>query len=36
VYELSGKWATGSTYGTAIKGIVDMMIAQGYITCGLW
>jgi hypothetical protein len=36
IYDLSGKWAVGSTYGSAIKGIVDDMIAKGYITCGLW
>jgi hypothetical protein len=36
VYDLSAKWAVGPNYGSAIKGIVDDMIADGYITCGLW
>jgi hypothetical protein len=36
VYELSGKWATGGTYGSAIQAIVGKMIDGGYVTCGLW
>jgi hypothetical protein len=32
VYELSGKWAVGSTYGTALRNIAN----QISVTCGLW
>ena len=36
VYELSGKWAPGGTYGSTVQGIVNAMVEGGYITCGLW
>ncbi len=32
VYELSGKWAPGSTYGSAIQGVASKI----EVTCGLW
>jgi hypothetical protein len=32
VYELSGKWATGGTYGSAIQGVASKIS----VTCGLW
>jgi len=36
IYDLSGKWAPGANYGSAIQGIASRMIEQGFITCGLW
>ncbi len=32
VYELSGKWAPGSTYGSAVQGVASKI----EVTCGLW
>jgi hypothetical protein len=32
VYDLSGKWAPGATYGSAVQGVA----AKVQVTCGLW
>ncbi|OFW58886.1 MAG: hypothetical protein A2133_02355 [Actinobacteria bacterium RBG_16_64_13] len=32
VYDLSGKWAPGATYGSAVKNIANRIT----VTCGLW
>ena len=36
VYELSGKWAPGGTYGSAIQAIATRIVDEGFVTCGLW
>jgi hypothetical protein len=32
VYDLSGKWAPGGTYGSAIQALTGKIL----VTCGLW
>ncbi|MCE5253444.1 MAG: S-layer homology domain-containing protein [Actinomycetia bacterium] len=36
VYDLSGKWAPGANYGSAIQTRVKDMVDKGFVTCGLW
>ncbi len=36
VYELSGKWAPGVNYGSAIQAIAQRIVDEGYVTRGLW
>jgi len=36
VYELSGKWAPGGNYGSAIQAIAQRIVDEGYVTRGLW
>jgi hypothetical protein len=36
VYELSGKWAPGATYGSAVQKVAQAIFDGGYISCGLW